>query len=390
MATDLLTPVCRGATRDLARGLVFRKQILPEAEIAYEGRRLRFDRAYLDDLVTAFEDAAYDQVPFVLATRDNEHTMDPERMRGEITGVSLAHPDEAPGLYATISFPTPEAASAVLANPALGVSCRIKEGVVKADGRAYGKALVHVCGTLDPRVTGMSPWRKVDLSGYDERAEQIDLSTRDYAEVTVAKSKTKSKDQTGGEVDLSVLTDEELSAIAAKLGITDEDIAKLLDGEPDDSDEGDEEEEEASAPAAPPVPPAPPQDHTAGPGSSIDLAAREQAVAARERADEALAALAQTSWEARRDGLIAKGIPPHYVNLCEPVFNRPYGLTVDLTNGKGDPYDVQGLVGQLLDGLAGYVDLAGETGHAGQFDQQSTADPDQPLLDQWSREFPAI
>src|SRR5882762_6706794 len=138
MARDVLTPVLRsGAKREgglLSKGLKYRKQILPERDITYtdeegEKRELKFDRAYLETLKKAYDDKAYDVMPFVLAKDDNSHSMDPERFRGKVEGVDFAKDDEQPGLYATLSFPSKSAARSVIDNPELGVSVRIKEDV---------------------------------------------------------------------------------------------------------------------------------------------------------------------------------------------------------------------------------------------------------------------
>lgn len=404
MACDLLTPVTWSAPVDLAAGLVYRKQILPVTKVHYKGRVLDFNEDYLRNLVDAYNDAAYDSVPFTLATEDNRHTDDPERIRGEVTSVSLSNPGEAPGLYATIAFPNAEAAQSVMFNPKLGVSCRILEGVAKSDGRQYPMALKHVCGTPDPHVTGMSPWRKVDLSGYDEHDELVDLSTGTYApEAPVAPN------QVLDNIDYAALSDEELQILAKALHISDEDIASYLaDDEADADDDADEDEDQDSdeAPAdeaAPPVTQQAPAAQRAtnltaavdiagsaddGNEVPVDLTARQLATAARQRADEALTAMAQTAWDQRKSTLIGSGVPPFLVELCAPIFNRPHGLTIDLTEGDNeDTLDVQAVVGQLLDGMRGYVDLANETGHGGQFRAQaSEADPDEALLNQWATE----
>jgi hypothetical protein len=377
MARDLLTPVYAGGQLDLARGLVFRKQILPETTINYEGRKLVFDRQYLTDLAQAFRQGAYDQVPFTLADADNKHTMDPERIRGELTSVSLAEPGESPGLYATIAFPNTEAAKAVTNNPRLGVSCRIREGVAKSDGRSYSKAIVHVCGTPDPRVTGMSPWRKVDLSGYEPSKTVIDLSTSTYVEAQMPKQKQTAAE----EVDFSQWTDEELRAIAGELGVTDEDVQAFLDSH-ETSEPGQQEQEPGQQQ----------QEQEPEPvGAGADLSVVHQAaIDAGRRADEALKALADTQWANERNGLLGAGIPEAAINLAEPYLSAPGGFTVDLSNSEGgtETADVAGDMRKMLALLGGFVDLTSEQGHGGQFNKDSDTDPDKAMLDSWDAQFP--
>lgn len=210
-------------------------------------------------------------------------------------------------------------------------------------------------------------------------------------------------------IDYAALSDEELQILAKALHISDEDIASYLaDDEADEADE-DEDQDADEAPADEAAPPVTQQvpaaqratnltaavdiagsadDGSDGSEVPVDLTARQLATAARQRADEALTAMAQTAWDQRKSTLIGSGVPPFLVELCAPIFNRPHGLTIDLTEGDNeDTLDVQAVVGQLLDGMRGYVDLANETGHGGQFRAQaSEADPDEALLNQWATE----
>lgn len=156
MAVQL--PACEGRARRVSRG-VFVKQVLPKGSIEYQGRTLRFDRAYLDLVAANFRARAVDQVPFVLANERNQHNEDPARFRGEVKQLVVGNN----GLYAVIE--TTAAGTRVLEeNPRLGASVRLRES---------GAVLEHVLGTLDPHVRGMRPWRTVDLAA---SAEVLDLS----------------------------------------------------------------------------------------------------------------------------------------------------------------------------------------------------------------------
>ena len=106
---------------------LFRKQVLPKRSINYKGRTLTFDDAYLTDLAQAFDDKAFDQVAFQMAPGDGQHTVDPERFRGEVHAFEVT-PD---GLDAILKL-TDEGAQAVRDNPKLGVSARIVDGVERA------------------------------------------------------------------------------------------------------------------------------------------------------------------------------------------------------------------------------------------------------------------
>lgn len=154
---------------------VWRKQILPLGSINYQGRQIKFDNEYHKALVRSFREGAYGQVPFQLADATNTHTNDPERTRGELIDLRA----EPNGLYGYFKLTDP---TVVLNNQNLGVSCRILENYTReADGKHFDKALQHVLGTLDPRVTGLKPWESVELASAPTTST-IDLSTQFYTE----------------------------------------------------------------------------------------------------------------------------------------------------------------------------------------------------------------
>lgn len=172
------SPYATGDATPLA-GRLFRKQILRYSEIDYHGRKVKFDRPYADNVITAFRDDAFPAVPFVLADSDNKHTRDPERARGEV--VDLEATDE--GLDAIIRL-DPKAVGLVKQYPKLGVSVSIREQFDRADGKHYPAALAHVLGTFEPMLPGMSAWQNINAS--IEGEEVLDLTT-----VNLAGPKTK-------------------------------------------------------------------------------------------------------------------------------------------------------------------------------------------------------
>lgn len=197
-------------------GKVWRKQILPLGSINYEGRQIRFDSEYHKQLVRNFRAGAYPQVPFQLADKDNAHTNDPERTRGELVDLRA----EPTGLYGYFRLSKPEL---VLNNRNLGVSCRIIENYSReSDGKHFGHSLQHVLGTLDPRVTGMKPWESVELAS--AQADQtVDLAGSVWPE--------PSKD--GGTVPNDNTEKHVVELSTAQL----ERLQRLLDEDPDEGDE---------------------------------------------------------------------------------------------------------------------------------------------------------
>src|SRR5579862_7082215 len=170
--TVLLAPVNERRPIELS-ATMFRKQILPLGKIKYKGRTLNFDRDYLASLAKSFREGAYDTVPFQLADRDNNHTMDPQQFGGAVKALELTKG----GLDMIVEL-TPEAAELVRKAPKLGVSAQIIPDYTReADGKAFGNSLRHVLGTFDPRVTGMGAWQEVALSEeYDDDDDIVDAT----------------------------------------------------------------------------------------------------------------------------------------------------------------------------------------------------------------------
>lgn len=359
-----LTPADEGAAVELS-STMYRKKILPKGSIDYKGRKIVFDDAYLTDLAQSFHGGAYDQVPFMLADKDNAHTMDPARFRGECKGVEVA--DD--GLYGTFEL-SADAAELVKANPKLGVSARIVEGYSRADGKSFPRAMQHVLGTLDPRIPGLGAWSEVSLSGYDSEDEIVDLTQSAYeGESTVPK-----KDETEETID--GLTSEEYEALLAELDLSDEELAALSETEPEKvtpvvketvSKETERVKETASLS----------NEQT----TAIELANQEIA--------SLKAARAHDKFEADKREYVQKGVPPALVELARPVLEAPDGFTIDLSNGVEDKkVDAAHIVRQLLDSATGYISLAQERGHALDFsnEEETEGDEDAELLKLWAKQ----
>lgn len=356
MAEIYLTPAEEGSAIELSRTL-FRKKILPKGTIDYKGRKIVFDDAYLTDLATAFHDGAYDQVPYMLADKDNSHTLDPERFRGEIKGVEVG--DD--GLYGTFEL-SADAAEMVKANPKLGVSARIVEGYRRSDGKSYPRAMQHVLGTLDPRIPGLGAWQEVALSGYDSGDEVVDLTSSEFEGVP-AVAKTDDAETIDG------LTRDEYEQLLASLDL--------------DGDETEDETETVSETAASKKP--------AGTGASLsnDTATQTAIELANTEIAELKAARAADRFEADKREYVRKGVPPALVELARGVLEAPDGFVLDFSNGVEDKkVDAAQVVRQLLDASVGYLDLARERGHSVDFaneDDGGDADDDAEMLKMWAQ-----
>ena len=177
MTAAVLTPFTTADAVELGNRL-WRKQVLPIGNVEYKGRLLHFTKDYLGQLVAAFKSRAYDQVPFQMATDDNAHSNDPERTRGEVTGMELR--DD--GLY-VIAQVTPRGEEVLRENPKLGVSARIVEDYARSDGQRYPAAIQHVLGTLDPRIPGLGAWEAIEAAT-PVPDEVIDLSSESFISLT--------------------------------------------------------------------------------------------------------------------------------------------------------------------------------------------------------------
>jgi hypothetical protein len=233
VAIEVFTPLDHsGASVDLANRR-FRKQILPLGTIDYHGRKISFDRPYLENLVKSFTGKAFDQVPFQLADHENRHTNDPERTRGWVTGLSVTDK----GLEADIEL-TERGAQVVKDNPNLGVSVRVFEQFER-EGQKFGRAMQHVLGTVDPHVQRMSPWQAVAMSSAVEVTETVDLSDASYERESEMESA-----QAADETVAVELSKELLAQLQELLGEYDDGPFEDDDDEQPETDEVEDDEED--------------------------------------------------------------------------------------------------------------------------------------------------
>ena len=390
MKTSLLTPFDKSDAQPAGKRL-WRKQLLPFAKINYKGRVIDFTRDYASSLIAAFHDRAYDQVSFQLADKDNTHTEDPERWRGEIAALELT--DD--GLDVILAA-SEDGGKLLEKNPRLGVSAKIVEDYDRADGKFFPRALKHVLGTLDPRLTGMRPWEAVDAANDDEGVV-IDLTALEYeAPETGADAPEKPAQQAPADTgtpateehEMALSTDQE-ARLSRLLDLPDEQFTALLtppekpaEGETDgDLTDAQLEELVASLDAETPEPVAEvaPEKELAPAGTSlsaeaqaaIDLA-NTQISLANARADETAMALkrvttklATAAYEAERDVFARTyGIPPRIFDLGRPVLEGE-GHVVELANGKSA--DAGAILREAFKEIGRTVkmlDLSGELGSA--------------------------
>jgi hypothetical protein len=322
----LLCPMDRQDAVELSRTL-WRKQVLPRGTIDYKGRRITFDEQYLTDLASAFRGQAFDQVAFLLAKDDNSHTMDPERYRGEVKGVEVT----PAGLDVLLDL-TPDAAQLVKDNPKLGVSARIIEGLERADGQKFPKAIQHVLGTLDPRVTGMASWQEVSLS--TEVVDTVDITNEEVQVTTTVPTTTPTEDPPA-----PVHPEPRGLTPAAEDALAEEELARL-----------------AAA------------DLSGSSGETVDLVAAQSA--SEQRIRELEQKLARSNFTSEMRVWIDQGVPPAIVQLARPILELPRTPVIDLSNDGGEVIDVAEVIRSILTETKGFIQLAMERGHSFQGDSE--------------------
>lgn len=336
----LLAPLDRHGAVELSKTL-WRKQVLPKGTIDYKGRKISFDDAYLSDLAESFRGQAFDQVAFLLAKDDNAHTMDPERFRGEVRGVEVT----PQGLDVLLDL-TPDASDLVRKNPKLGVSARIIEGLERADGQKFPRAIQHVLGTLDPRVTGMASWQEVALA--DEVSSTIDITNEEVKVPTPAV-------------------------------VTDAPPPNTVDGAPTQEEidglEADARESEGAALSGSTGTPV-----DVGQATAVDLATQRRIESLEIELSRQRFANEMRTW-------VDKGVPPAIVLLAKPILELPQPPVIDLSNHGADDIDVAQVIRNMLHETEGFIELTTMRGSAEGFDNEVNEDQRvDALLDAWSKQ----
>lgn len=400
MSATILAPIALSETVKVGRRR-FWKQVLPVTSINYDGQKIDFDPQFHMDLADAFAKGAYDQVPLVFAGEKNDHNMDPRNFGGDIVKVEYRGPGKNQGTWALIEADK-TAARVIKNNPKLGVSARIKQGIEKADGRFFKRAVNHVLLTMNPRVQGMSPWQAVDLSE-DADVEVVDLTAEHYTEGN-ATMKTKTRRgsrQSSHKIDLSALSDDQFNDLVIDLAsmAPERDLQDLEDPDVDDpedegDDEGDEDEPEQptsrkkkSKVKTTKTVERESEDDDENPDQDPDADLSEGERSFRTQFAKMRRQTAEREWGQVRAAYQNAGVPPYLLDLAEPILSNPDDVTLDLS--EDEDLDVKGTIVEMLDGVKHIVDLSGEIGHQVDTDlsEEEKSESD-ALLDQWDETYP--
>lgn len=380
-------------------GHLWRKQVIRHGDFRYrdpntgEERTLHFTPDYTASLAQAYREAAYDAVPLQFADASNAHTNAVEATRGEILGMEPS--SDGTGLDAIVRL-SDDGEKAIRNYPKLPVSVRIIENLDRADGKRWPAAVQHVLATWDPRITGMSPWERVDLTG-DDVTDVIDL--------TVAPDGTEQEGATVPEI-ADQLTPDEVKALRALL--TPAGKPTTEDGEqPSDAeleriaralfpDEAPDTTAPAEVPAtAPAVAPETTVAATADKGTAVELTAdpspTEIALASRldvlEKDNAKLrASAAETAYTELRDKLAHEShIPPAITDLCKPWLMSDQAIELSGGESRRPGEDIAKMLTAIGE-HAHLLDLSAPTVFDGSTDPDRTEQADNGRKE-WAKDF---
>jgi hypothetical protein len=314
---------------------LWKKQILPAGTKKYKGQELDFSKIN-PAVVQAFDDKAFDAVPFVMSLTSNEHPQigqEGELIEGDLEKLELAEDGGLFG-YFDLSHSYKVLNAIRKSKGKFGVSGRVEVDYVAEDtGKTFPYALSHVCGTTRPHIKGMSPWEAVDLSEVDKDQEDIDFSSEVIEDKPTPKKKKAGEDLVPVEIPKDKL--DRLLQLVDELDI---------DDVPETSD--DTEKEVPLSKAA--------QDQIA--------AAEKSANAALELAEKMQVDAAQKSWAAERSVLLSAGVPPVILDLAGKVLSRHKPVTLEF--GEDDTVDASEVIREMLDESTGVIKLGEELGHS--------------------------
>jgi hypothetical protein len=342
---------------------VWKKQILPAGTRQYKGQTLDFSKIN-PACLTAFDDKAFDGVPFVLALSDNRHPDkgdEGKQLEGDVYKLELGEDGSLFGYFDLSHSPGVEQ-TIRKSGGKFGVSGRIEVDYTAEDtGRHFDYALSHVCGTTRPHIKGLANWQPVELSEEEKNRPIIDFSTEVEDVPKEEKKETKPNDQETGD---------DLVAVE----IPKEKLDKLLALLDDDLDDDEMEETADDVEKKQELPPA----------AQAQIAAAEAASArALQLAETMQMSAAEERWTAQRATYLKDGVPPVLLNLAETVMKRHKPVTLEFA--EGDTVDATEVVKKILDECKGFLALSDERGHSFSAPQENAeySKLEQDFMDQW-------
>jgi len=162
------------------QGRLFRKHILSEGVLNYDGKKIQIDTAFLTSIVDNFNSKKCDIVQVPIVDKANRHSEDPLRNIGEVIDLKI----ENGKLYSFIDARKENAADE-LGKTLIGASAMISPDYVDTDsGEKVGPTLLHVAITNRPHVLNLDDFEEVIQASSNSSDEIILLSEDDVSENT--------------------------------------------------------------------------------------------------------------------------------------------------------------------------------------------------------------
>lgn len=328
-----------GNTIELSAGTnIFEKQVLPYGKFNYQGDSFEITSEWVDNAIRAFDDKAFDQTVVALADENNSHNVDsrPDRFGGEV----IKFKKTPEGLNAIVRLTNKTADLVRETDQKLGVSVRFRECYTReADGKTWPVVIDQVLGTLDPRITGMAPWKEITLSNTTKEDAVKDSSDGEW-EMT---KPTENDDKPNTELNKVTLTQDEYDALRALIKSPNANSSGTKAPNVDKNSTTETTKVDNPAPTA---------------VTAVGLSNETSRIV------ELSHQVAYGRYE--RDALAWKqaGVPPRIIELAAPVLASYEAVkTVSLSNGIATTVDAREVIRSILDECKGTIDLSQEAGH---------------------------
>lgn len=194
-------------TRAVAGKNKWVKQVLRAGKINYNGRIIEFTQQDLQQVVDNFKKNALDYVPFQFVTDDNRHSDSPKLYGGKVVDMRLA--DNGNSVEAVFELGD-DAEKIVQQNPQFGVSVAYHPNYIRtSDETHFGPTVFHVAGTHRPKLFGLKPWEKFDMSLEADETGRVDLTAGEWDNIVTVTTEEE------GEVDMADVIQEILGLASA-------------------------------------------------------------------------------------------------------------------------------------------------------------------------------
>ncbi len=197
---------------------LFKKHILNKGTLIYpgvSGGKIEVDDEFVSALKKNFDAGVCDIVQVPLADSNNRHSEDPDRNIGEVVGI-----EESDGKVYAIIDARDSTRADKLGSTLLGASAFLSTNYKDTTtGEPVGPALLHVCVTNRPYVTGLEEYEEIVAASADTSNEVVVLTPEAVEESTSTQRKEEPRVATLNELltELKLSHQVDVPAMQAKL-----------------------------------------------------------------------------------------------------------------------------------------------------------------------------